>query len=274
MILKYLGTGSSEGIPSLFCGCKVCANARAHGGRDARHRTSAMVDGELLIDLSPDTFSQAINLELDLTRLKQNLITHTHFDHFYVRELLNLMPPFAERSNDTKMALLASAYALAEIKKEIPADKLKLLSEYVDFIEMKPFIPCTSGSFTITPVKARHTAPSSFIYIIEKEGRRLLYANDSGFFPENTWDFIGGVYFDFVSLDCTHLVQSGTPGHMCIEDDITTKKRMFQQGNVDSRTRFAATHFSHNGGLNYYEIDERLRLYGITTAYDGLEIKI
>ena len=151
---------------------------------------------------------------------------------------------------------------------------MQKLCQYVELTELRHFAPYVAGDYTITPLKARHGTTMPFIYLIEKEGQRLLYANDSGYFPEDTWDYIGGIYLDFVSLDCTHLTESGTPGHMCIEDDITAKKRLFQQGNVDSRSRFAATHFSHTGGLNYYEIDERLRLYGITTAYDGLEIRL
>lgn len=274
MLFKYLGTGSSEGIPSPFCSCKVCANARAKGGKEVRHRTSAIIDGEMLIDISPDTFSQAVSLGLDLSRLKYILITHTHNDHFYVRELLNLMPPLSERRSSSRIPLLASAFALNELKREIPADKLRLLVDYIELIELKSFTPQAIGSYTITPLKARHTTTSAFIYIIEKEGRRILYANDSGFFPEVTWDYIAGIYFDFISLDCTHLTNSGTAGHMCIEDDITTRNRLFQLGCVDNRTRFAATHFSHNGGLNYFEIDERLRLCGFITAYDGLEINI
>jgi len=274
MILKFLGTGSSEGIPSPFCACKVCAYARAKGGKEIRHRTSAIIDGEMLIDISPDTFSQTAALGLDLSRLKYILITHTHYDHFYVRELLNVMPPFSERRSNARIPLLASAFALGELRKEIPADKIELLADYIELVELKAFNPQAVGSYTVTPLKARHSTTSAFIYIIEKDGRRILYANDSGFFPEVTWDYIAGIYFDFISLDCTHLTNSGTAGHMCIEDDLTTRNRLFQLGCVDNRTRFAATHFSHNGGLKHFEIEERLRINGFITAYDGLEINI
>jgi phosphoribosyl 1,2-cyclic phosphate phosphodiesterase len=274
MQLKYLGTGSSEGIPSPFCSCRVCENARAKGGKEVRHRTSALIDGDFLIDVSPDTFSRAASLGLNLGRLKHILFTHTHDDHFYVKELLNVMPPFAVRHSKSRISVLGSAYALGELKKEIPENKFRSLSDYIELMELKLFTPQTVSSYVITPLKARHGTPGAFIYIIEKEGRRILYAHDTGFLPEETWDYIAGIYFDFVSLDCTHLTSSGTAGHMCIEDDITIKKRLFQIGCVNNRTRFAATHFSHNGGLSHFEIDERLRLYGFITTYDGLNINI
>lgn len=274
MIFKYLGTGSSEGIPSPFCTCRVCNHARKHRGPNVRHRTSAIIDNDLLIDVSPDTFSQTVSFGIDLSRLKYILFTHTHSDHFYVRELYNIMPIYAQRKNRGSIAVITSSYAIEEMRNTLGENKFSSLTQYVDFTELTAFSPYTVGDYMITALQARHPSQSSFIYLIEKEGRRVLYANDTGFFPEATWDYIAGIRLDIVSLDCTHLTDSGTPGHMCIEDDITTIRRLFQLGNVDNRTIFAATHFSHNGNLTHSEIDERLRLHGLLTSYDGLEIRV
>lgn len=274
MRFKYIGTGAKEGIPSLFCACPICTNARVKGGREHRHRSSALLDEDLLIDLSPDTFSQAIAFSLNLSKIKYILFTHTHPDHFYIQELANARPPYALRPTGSKISVFASGPALAKLREDLSEKKVQALAEYINFIELTPFKRHEFGDYAVTPLMARHNTNSPFIYMLEKEGRRILYANDSGFFPEETWDFIAGLRFDFVTLDCTHGIDNGTPGHMCIEDNITVKRRMFQQGNLDQKTRFAATHFSHTCGLNYFELDERLRLCGITTAYDGLEIKI
>lgn len=274
MKFKYIGTGASEGIPSLFCSCRVCTNARKSGGREVRHRSSAIIDTDLMVDISPDTFSQAVSLGLDLSRLRQLLITHSHYDHFYVRELINIRPSFASRPIVSKLVVLSSAGTMKELKSDISPEMFNILKEYIDFVELKLFTPYESGEYTFTPLLARHGTAEPFIYIIEKEGRKILYANDSGFFPEKTWDYIYGIHFDFVTLDCTHQTRIGTAGHMCVEDDITVKKRMFQQGNIDGKTRIAATHFAHSDDMTYFQIDEQLRLYGIAAAYDGMEINI
>ncbi|NLM61435.1 MAG: hypothetical protein GX193_05095 [Clostridiales bacterium] len=274
MILKYLGTGSSEGIPSPFCTCRVCTHARKHGGTEIRHRTSAIIDNELLIDVTPDTFSQSVSLGIDLSRLKYILFTHTHSDHFYVRELINILPIYAHRKSRGNITVLSSSYAIEEIRNTLGEDDFSALSQHIDFTELAAFTPYTLGDFTVTALQARHPSQSPYIYLIEKQGRRILYANDTGYLPEATWDYIAGIHLDIVSLDCTHLTESGTAGHMCIEDDITTIRRLFQLGNVTNRTVFAATHFSHNGNLTHSEIDERLRLHGIITSYDGLEIRV
>ena len=274
MVFKYLGTGSSEGIPSPFCTCRVCTHARKNRGNNIRHRTSVLIDNDLLIDFSPDTFSQSVSLGIDLSRIKYILFTHTHSDHFYVRELYNILPGYAHRKNRGNISVLSSSFAIGEMKKILGGQKFADLSKHMDFIELSAFDPLSLGDYTITALQARHPSESTFIFLIEKEGRRILHASDTGFFPESTWDYIAGIQLDIVSLDCTHLTESGTPGHMCIEDDITTVRRLFQLGNVNSRTVFAATHFSHNGNLTHDEIDERLRLHGIVTSYDGLEIRV
>ncbi|MDY3723971.1 MAG: hypothetical protein SO003_01205 [Candidatus Borkfalkiaceae bacterium] len=37
MKIKYLGTGACEGIPSLYCKCFVCENARKKLGKENSH---------------------------------------------------------------------------------------------------------------------------------------------------------------------------------------------------------------------------------------------
>ena len=55
MKLKYLGTAAYEGVPSLFCNCRVCRLSQKLGGRNIRSRSQALVNGELLLDFNADT---------------------------------------------------------------------------------------------------------------------------------------------------------------------------------------------------------------------------
>ena len=59
-----------------------------------------------------------------------------------------------------------------------------------------------------------------------------------------------------------------------MEDNVTVKRRLFQQKSATARTRYLATHFSHTSGFLHRPLEERLRLYGIGVAYDGLEVEI
>lgn len=79
MTLTFLGTGTSGGVPSVGCGCKVCHSADPH---DRRLRSSALLETEhtrILIDCGPD-FRQQI-MPFDFKPLDGVLLTHIHYDH-------------------------------------------------------------------------------------------------------------------------------------------------------------------------------------------------
>ena len=77
--LTFLGTGTSQGVPIIGCGCEVCASADS---RDKRLRTSALVESEgvrVVIDAGPD-FRQQM-LAAAVTHVDGILLTHEHKDH-------------------------------------------------------------------------------------------------------------------------------------------------------------------------------------------------
>ncbi len=77
--LTFLGTGTSQGVPMIGCGCDVC---RSSDPRDKRLRSSALVDYcgmRILIDAGPD-FRQQM-LRESVTHLDAILLTHNHKDH-------------------------------------------------------------------------------------------------------------------------------------------------------------------------------------------------
>ena len=75
----FYGTGASEGIPNPFCDCEMCNHARKYGGRNIRKRSCFRVGKDLMIDMGPDIFSQAL-LYGSLRDIEHVLITHTHDD--------------------------------------------------------------------------------------------------------------------------------------------------------------------------------------------------
>ena len=113
MRLKFLGTGASEGVPSLFCNCRVCKNARKVKGKEIRSRACFMIDDDLLIDFPQDVFFDALRYDLDFTAIKYLLITHTHCDHYDYEDLFQRGPYCSvDRTND-----ILNVYANAAAKK-------------------------------------------------------------------------------------------------------------------------------------------------------------
>ncbi len=80
MILRFLGTGTSTGVPQIGCGCEVCTSTDLH---DKRLRSSVVVTTDtganILIDCGPDFRQQIMNA--GAPHLDCCLITHSHYDH-------------------------------------------------------------------------------------------------------------------------------------------------------------------------------------------------
>ncbi|MFJ8075828.1 bifunctional adenosylcobinamide kinase/adenosylcobinamide-phosphate guanylyltransferase [Streptomyces sp. NPDC096176] len=75
MELTLLGTGAPAGLPRPDCPCAVCATAR---GPEARAATALLVDGALLLDLTPGAALAAARAGHSLVGVRQVLLTHPH----------------------------------------------------------------------------------------------------------------------------------------------------------------------------------------------------
>ncbi|WP_405981011.1 bifunctional adenosylcobinamide kinase/adenosylcobinamide-phosphate guanylyltransferase [Streptomyces sp. NBC_00158] len=75
MELTLLGTGTPEGLPRPGCPCAACAVSV--GGR-SRGATSVLVDGALLLDLTPGAVLAGARAGHSLAGVRQVLLTHPH----------------------------------------------------------------------------------------------------------------------------------------------------------------------------------------------------
>src|SRR6201992_4424145 len=77
--VTILGSGTSMGVPSLACHCKVCTSPDPH---DNRLRPSILLSRggqNVVIDTTPDFRQQALRAKIE--RLDAVLLTHGHADH-------------------------------------------------------------------------------------------------------------------------------------------------------------------------------------------------
>jgi len=277
MKFQYLGTAAAEGIPALFCDCDICREAARRGDRELRMRSGALVNDNLLIDLSPDLYAAKLQFQLDLTGVRNAIITHAHSDHFD-REMMGFFTPTCAHIAKTGdlFHLWGSAYTASAWKEYTSAMQMKepVLENYVVFHEIKPFETVEIEGVRVTALKARHSCPESLIYILEQGDARLFYGNDTGPLHEETWAYLAAHKerpFTTVSLDST----MGHPenhyyGHMSLKENIQTKERMLAEGIADANTRFICHHFSHNALCLHRETVDFMKPHGFDVAYDGL----
>ncbi len=79
MIVTFLGTGTSQGVPVIACKCEVCGSLDF---RDKRFRTSvhiAVENKSIIIDTGPEFRQQVLREGID--KLDALLFTHEHKDH-------------------------------------------------------------------------------------------------------------------------------------------------------------------------------------------------
>ena len=79
MKVKFLGTGTSQGIPVIGCKCDVCISKNV---KDKRLRSSVYIekgDYNFIIDTGPDLRQQV--LKNNISKLDFVLYTHAHRDH-------------------------------------------------------------------------------------------------------------------------------------------------------------------------------------------------
>lgn len=270
--IKLLGTGAAEGWPGLFCDCAVCTHARTAGGKNIRSRASALIDGVLKIDLPPDLHMQATRYGLNLRDLRYLLITHSHDDHLCPTELQYMGQWFVTQALPNTLQIYGPTPALNRIQREVDISKIP-----VCVTPVSPQQVLNLDDYRITAIEAAHD-PSQLClnYIISaKDGTQVLYASDTGWYTDETWQFLERQRFDAVITECT---KGPTPtdysGHLDMFQVIEMKARLLRTQSIGQDTPFIATHFSHLGKSTHEELEYALLSHNIVTAYDGYELSV
>ena len=106
-----------------------------------------------------------------------------------------------------------------------------------------------------------------FIYIIEKDGKCLLYAHDTGMnLSEEAWDCIFGRKYNLISLDAT-MGRKQIDGY-----HIAFAKLLEEHGCIHKDTVKVINHFSHNGEMTHAQLEEFAKENGMIAAYDGMKV--
>ena len=269
MRLRFLGTGTSSGVPVIGCDCAVCTSADP---RDNRLRTSAAIeftdptgqDRVILLDAGPDLRQQV--LASGLRRCDAVLLTHNHVDHcFGLDELrrFNVMMDapidiFADRNT---MTAIRRVYAHIFDKKSNKQDSfIATLNPF----EIEAFAPLDLFGMRVTPITLLHGRLPILGYRFDppagcKHGAfPLAYCTDVSAIPPETWPHLDGL--SVLVLDA--LRRRHHPTHFTLDQ----AEHVADQVGAD-RTFYI--HMSHD--LAHEDTDAELS-DGRWLAYDGLAV--
>ncbi|MCI8554374.1 MAG: hypothetical protein HFJ80_05455 [Clostridiales bacterium] len=278
MKLQYLGTAAAEAFPAIFCHCDACRRARQAGGKNIRMRSGLVLNDTVLIDLPPDIYALSLRLGLDLGEVTDLFVTHSHSDHFAFQDLAmrrngcfchigenDSAPALHVHGNDGVEALINAMPEEDRCDKDIHLTRISYFETHTAANGLR---------FTYLPAHHKPDEQSGF-YMIEGEGKRLIYAQDTGLFPAETLDYLAGKPLDFLSLDCCFgRRSSGGWGHMGLPDNREMVAALRKSGAVTDNTIVVVNHFSHNCGQLHEELEAEAKPDGFAVAYDGMIVEL
>lgn len=251
MIIRVLGTGTSQGVPVIGCHCSVCQSTDP---RDKRQRASIYIETDqlrLLVDIGPDFRAQM--LQNGLSDIDAVFITHEHNDHTAgvddIRPLNFLQKrnmPFYTLARVAKEIQTRFHYAFAEVKYP-GAPQL----EMVEVTEAAFYI----NNQKIQPIGVLHGQ----LPILGLRVGDFAYLTDVKTIPESEMPKLK----DLDVLIISALRHEPHYSHLTLEEALGMSRRIGAQ-----RTYF--THMSHKLG-KHDEVEPHLP-NGIRLAYDGLSI--
>jgi phosphoribosyl 1,2-cyclic phosphate phosphodiesterase len=254
VIVTFLGTGTSHGVPTIGCRCSTC---KSTDPRDWRFRPSIWIrtdDGtSVLVDTTPDLRSQA--LKYDVSRVDALLLTHGHADHImglddvraYNLHQGSAIPCFADEGT---LAVVRRTFAYA-------FDPATPAGGGVPRLATFPIGgPFCLGGMTFEPVPILHGDR----LILGFRVGRFAYLTDCSAIPDTSLPLLEDL--DVLVLSALRHVPH--PTHFTVADAVSTAQRVGAR-----RTLF--THMNHD--LPHAATSAALPA-GIELAHDGLVVEI
>ena len=256
--MKFLGTGAAEMYPNPYCGCEVCTRARQTGS-DLRLRAAFMIDEANLIDFGQDILAASTIYRAPLDRVQNVFITHTHDDHFSIPNI-GAMTMADKRRDCLPIRFYMSPEAAEWVRRYMEAvrplyDETQGIERLLrqGRIELKPVEPYTwfeAGGMRVFCVKSNHRVNASeraLNYLFElKDGRRLLYAADTGLYGEENLNALRDARADLVIMEGTfgsHILQPGS-AHLDASSYVKQLKAFLARGVVTGQTVAYVTHIN------------------------------
>ncbi len=252
MRLTFLGTGTSTGVPTVGCHCRVCTSVDP---LDKRTRPSVALefDGRVvLIDTTPDLRQQALREGLE--RLDAVVFTHAHADHvlglddtrvFYFRQQVPL-------------PIYADPRTMASIRK-IFAYVFDGTYKYGGVGKLDPHVidgPFELWGLKLVPVPVFH----GDLPVLGFRFGNAAYVTDFSTIPDDSMALLEGL--DVLVLDA--LRHKPHPTHSTVENSVKLVEQLKPQ-------RAFFTHIAHQ--LAHAETNAALPS-NVRLAHDGLRLEL
>ena len=249
--LTFLGTGTSQGVPMIGCGCDVC---KSLDEKDKRLRASAYVEydgARLLVDAGPD-FRQQM-LREGISSLDAILLTHNHKDHTGGLDDIRAFNYIDNKPTEIYCEKYVEDSLRMEYSYAFEEKKYPGAPEWnVHIIDERPF--CIND-VEITPIRGRHFR----LPVLGYRFGSLAYCTDMNHIPEEEFAKLNNL--DHFIINCVrrgrHISHFSLEGALAVAEKVGAKNTWL-------------THLSHQLP-RYQDLIKELPA-GVLPAYDGLMI--
>ena len=259
MKLRFMGTGTSFGIPVIGCSCAACTSNDA---RDRRTRHAALLQSDdgrrtLLVDTPPELRLQL--LAAGVTNIDAVWYTHSHADHTHGIDDLRVfsarqrdpLPTFAD---DVCARFMRDkfAYVFDPDYQPVGGPKVNLLLHTV-----RAYQPVEVAGFSLTPIALPHGDLESFGFRCGD----FAYITDAKLLPDEARAALAGVrtlVLNALWFGRPH------PTHFNIEEAVRAADELGAE-------RTFLTHLTHR--VTHEELLRELPAH-VRPAYDGLVIEV
>lgn len=305
MRLTFLGTGTAEMYPAMWCECPNCTAARRAGGRNIRGNSAALVDSDILLDMNAPCFLVAAQHGVSLAGVRHAFITHPHPDHFIperlhwrrMREGLDALPfgpeigQWGARYTKVPRLTLHGNGAVEEALSAPAHDVLRNpeVNACVQFERIQEGVETDCGDFTFVPVRANHKTPGfTHNYILTRGGKTLLYALDTGGYDDDSLELILSRRYDCVVMEGTFGLGYAKPeldtlpprellrgtGHMNLQKNRAMLRLLTESGCWKGKPRMILSHICPHFSPPHDAYAKIVEAAGMELAYDGLATQI
>ncbi len=260
MKLLFLGTGAAQN--------HITPESQIQDG--ARRGSTLLIDGTILIDVSIQSFDFSKKLGLDTSAVTDIFITHTHDDHYAPSSLLK----YAAEAK-VKINLWCHRGAVEHLLLD------ETQAQAVNICPLEVGETVETNNARVTALAANHIVSGDeqpLHYIIERNGKKLFYGCDGGWFLGQTWSQINKHKPDGAVLECTvgdHPSDRRIGGHNTMPM-VRILAAALKDGIMPESGIIMASHLGNmlHDYMSHEQIAEKFHAFGVLAAYDGMAVEI
>lgn len=258
MNLRFLGTGTSFGIPVIGCRCAVCTSTDSRNRRTRHAVVLEAGDHRLLVDTPPELRLQLLAADID--RVDAVFLSHPHADHLHGIDDLRAFTGHDESRIPLHLAAEHVAEVATRFSYFLGPEPSRQPGTVVPSVGLTPFNDrdqVHAAGFDLRVIGFPHGAYRSYGF---RCGDLSLIV-DAKRVPDEVWGLLEGsrvLVLNALWFGSPH------PAHFNVEQALEVIERVRPE-------RAFLTHLTHR--LDHEDLNERLP-QGVEAACDGMVVEI